>query len=335
MVVTIIDVARAAGVSKSTAARALTDSAGVSAEAHARVTAAAEQLGYRANRVASALRAGETRLIGLVVTNLVNASVQSITEVIQDRARSEGYQVVLGVTEGDGEREASILEALVDHRVDGLIIMGTGANLERINELSANGLPVVNLIRRPKSGSTPTVLPDNYLGSYDATRYLIDLGHRSIAFIGGPASTSSGHERFAGFRAAMEEVDIEVLPDLVRRGPFNWRFGSSAIGELLDASTSFTAVLAANHEAMFGVLSTLSERRVTLPRDLSLIGFEDYHWFAHWHPPITVVDIEAPEMATAAFSLLVNQIREENRDTTGTVRRTRARLVIRDSCQPL
>jgi LacI family transcriptional regulator len=333
MAVTVLDVAEAAGVSKSTASRALSKSPGVSPEAQRLVMAAAARLGYRVNRMASALRAGESRLIGFVVTNLVNASVQTITEVVQLRAQAEGYQVLLGVTGGDAVREAEIINTLIDHRVDGLILMGTGSNSERINTYVAGGLPVVNLIRHPADGVSPVVLPDNYHGAFEATQHLIALGHTRIAFIGGPLSIASGHERFAGYRSALEQAGLAAEGDLVRRGPFEHAFGRTAASDLLDGPHPFTAVLIANHEAMYGVLSTLSERHVQIPRDISLIGFEDFHWFATWNPPITVVDINPTAMAHATLDALLNQIRGEN-STSPTVERTSARLIVRSSCGP-
>ena len=332
--VRIGEVARAAGVSKSTAARALSEDRGVSADARKRVLAAAEQLGYRVNRMASALRAGESRLIGLVVTNLVNASVHTITEVVQSQAQAAGYQVLLGVTGGDPEREAHVIDTLIDHRVDGLIVMGTGNNTERINEWVAKGLPVVALIRRPSSGLAPAVLPDNYHGAYEATQYLIGLGHTEIAFIGGDLAVTSGHERFAGYRSALEQAGLAVRDELIRRGPFEVAFGKTAAIELLDGSTRFTALLVGNHEATYGVLSTLSARGVRVPTDLSVIAFEDFHWFATWSPPITVVDIDPAAIATATIESLISQIKG-GVSAAGNVHRTGAHLVVRDSCGPV
>ncbi|GAB3854301.1 LacI family DNA-binding transcriptional regulator [Nocardioides maradonensis] len=334
MAVTVIEVARVAGVSKSTAARALSDSPGVSPAARKRVIAAAESLGYRVNRMASALRAGESRLIGLVVTNLVNASIHTITEVVQSRAQEAGYQVLLGVTGGDPDREAHLIDTLIDHRVDGLIIMGTGANTDRINSLAQAGLPVVSLIRRAKNGLTPAVLPDNYHGAYEATQYLLGLGHRQIAFLGGDLGVTSGHERFAGYRSALEQAGDEVNDLLVHRGPFDVAFGSSAMTQLLDGPASFTALLVGNHEATYGVLSTLAARGVRVPEDLSVIAFEDFHWFATWTPPITVVDIDSGAIANATFDSLIAQIKGGTAASTG-VARTGAHLVVRESCGPV
>lgn len=331
MAVTVVDVAREAGVSKSTAARALAGSPGVSPEAHRRVHLAAEQLGYRANRMASALRSGESRLIGLLVTNLVNASIQAIIEVVQERARAEGYQVLLGVTGGDSARESTILETLIDHRVDGVILMGTGENTDQVNTYAADGLPVVNLIRRPRGGITPAVLPDNYHGADEATRYLLDLGHRAIAFIGGPLDVASGHERFAGFRSALEESGLAVRDDLVRRGLFDRAFGYAAATELLESGQQFTAVFVTNHEAIHGVLAALAERRVRIPDDLSIIGFEDFHWFATWNPPITIVDIDPDRLGNTTIDVLLREIRSGTPPSPD-VERTNARLIIRESC---
>lgn len=305
---TIIEVARLAGVSKSTAARALSGDPHVSEDSRTRVKAAAESLGYTVNRMASALRGGRSRLIGLVVTNLVNASVLKIIEVMEARAQEEGYVVLLGVTEGRPDREAAVVNALTRHGIDGLVIMQSGANTASIDALFDKGLAVVNLIRLPAASHPPAVLADNCEGTRCATRHLLDAGHSRIAYVGGLPETTTGAERFEGFRMALGERGLSPLPALVRRGPFLPHFGVEACRALLPLRDSFSAILVTNHEALFGVLSVLIEERIEIPHSLSLVGFEDVNWFRDWHPALTVVDVDPAAMAEAAFELLLGQI---------------------------
>ena len=330
MAVTVIDVARAAGVSKSTAARALAGDPGVSGPTKAKVLAAAAKLNYRVNRLARGLRGGNSRLIGLLVTNMVNASVQVITEVLQTRASQEGYQILLGITGGDPVREAGIVEALIDNRVDGLITMSTAENVDLFNRHHANGLPVVNLIRRPRGTDAPSVVPDNFHGAYEATRYLLDLGHTSIAYVGGPSAVASGRERLNGYKSAMDERGLEIAPELIIKGAFEPAFGAQAATELFAAQDHFTGLVVANHEALFGLLPALAERGMSIPGQLSVVGFEDTLWFPHWHPPITVVDVDPVGLGNSAMDALLEQIHGGCRADPVAIRSS-TRLIVRSS----
>lgn len=333
MAATVIDVARAAGVSKSTAARALAGDPGVSEATRHRVLRAAESLNYRINRMASGLRGGQSKLIGLVVTNLVNASIHTITEVVQARAQEEGYQVLLGVTGGDPAKEKLVVDALVDNRVDGLILMSTSENVSNVNAYHAAGLPIVNLIRRPRGTDAPAVVPDNFHGAYEATRYLLDLGHTSVAFVGGVTTVASGRERLDGYKSALAERSIELQSSIILKGPFEPEFGAEAAGRLLAMRTRPSALLVANHEALFGLLPALSERGIAIPEQLSVIGFEDTVWFPYWHPPITVVDVDPAGLGNVAMDALLKQILSGTRSDAVALR-SAARLLVRGSTAP-
>ncbi|MFF4235297.1 LacI family DNA-binding transcriptional regulator [Actinomadura geliboluensis] len=338
MSVTLKDVAAAAGVSRSTASRALSGSSLIAAETRALVEDAARRLGYRPNRAASSLRSRQSRLIGLVVGNLVNASFHTIAEVVQRRAAAEDYQMMLYITDADPRREETILKTLGEHGVDGLILIGTGSNAAASNALLASGTAVVNLIRGAAESAAPTVLAADRDGAHEATRHLLDLGHRHIGYIGGPSDTNSGQERFAGYEQALRERGLPVDERLIERGPFEPAFGSDATGRLLRRVPEMTALLAANHEAVFGVLPALVAAGVSVPDDLSLICYEDISWLRWWHPPVTVVDNGARELGELAMDLLLQQL-ERQRDKLPSARNGRtyrvgAQLIQRGSCAP-
>lgn len=330
---TIIDVAKAAGVSRSTASRALSGHPSVDDGTRARVVQSAKDVGYRVNRLASGLRSGRSYLLGLAVTNLVNASIQEITQVVQRRAREAGYKVLLGVTNGDPAVEAGVIEAFAESRVDGLILMGSAENAELINQTIDSGTPIVGMIRNPSGLHLPAVLPDNVGATREAARHLLGLGHRQIAYIGGPLDVASGLERFQGFSAEMAAAGTVIDPDLVRSGPFTPEFGAAAAASLLRRRDRFTAMLVANHEAVFGVLPELVHAGVFMPEELSLIGIEDVPWFSAWRPPITVVDIDPEAIGEAAFEVLMRAVSGKGAAEPSLVRRE-ARLLERGSCAP-
>lgn len=332
MAITLKDVADTAGVSASTASRALRGSPLISPETRAAVQGVAHELGYRLNRAASALRSNRSQLVGLVLNNLVNASFHTIAEVVQKRLADEGYQLILGTTDADPAVERRLLETLGDHGVDGVIVIGTGQNAAVTNRFLDNGMSVVNLIRSSRDSAAPTVLAADRDGARAATEHLLDLGHRRIGYLGGPADTDSGRERFAGYAEALHAAGITVDEDLVVRGPFTPDFGAAAVSDLLDRHTGMTALFAANHESVFGALPVLTSRGVSIPDDLSLICYEDIPWLAMWRPPITVVDNGASELAELAVNLLLQGIGSEERNSR--TYRVGAQLVQRASTAP-
>lgn len=340
MPVTLQQVAVAAGVSRTTASRALSGATAISPDTRRLVEAVADRLGYRPNRMASALRSNESKLIGLVLNNLLNNSFHVIAEVVQRRAAVEGYQVLLCITDADPERERSVLNTLSDHRVDGIIVAGTGRNVPLLNAARDNGTAVVALIRSAPDSKAPAVLAADREGAQEAVEYLLRLGHRRIGFIGGPPGTNSGDERFSGYLAAIADAGMTVDHDIVQRGPFSPGFGAAAVNELLDArgGAGMTALFVANHEAAFGALPTLAARHVRIPDDLSLICHEDIPWLQWWHPPVTVVDNGARELGDLALTILLEQLgrrrlaQQLDPERVGRTYWVGAQLTLRSSC---
>ena len=317
MAVTLRDVAVAANVSVSTASRALKGSPQISSETRAVVEKAAAAMSYRPNKAASALRSNRSQLVGLVLNNLVNASFHTIAEVVQRRLADEGYQLILGTTDADPHKERMLLQTLADHGVDGVIIIGSGQNASITNSLLAEGIAVVNAIRSSRDSAAPTVLAGDRGGAYEATEYLISQGHRQIGFIGGPDTADSGRERVAGYRDALERNGLTLDPALILQGPFNQQFGAEAAQRLLDESPGMTALFAANHEAVFGILPTLIARGITIPDDLSLVCYEDMNLLQMWQPPISTVDNGAHQLAELSVDLLLRQIRHRPNPRAG------------------
>ena len=335
MDVTLDAVAAAAGVSKSTASRALSGSPRIRPETKAAVQAAAARLGYRPNRIARGLRTQRSGLVGLVVTNLVNASFHTITEVIQRRLDDLGYQVLLCVTEGEAAREKRYLEALLDHRVDGLIIVGTGANGALLGRLWQAGTPIVNLLRAHSDSPGDTVTAADRAGALLACRHLLALGHRRIGYVGGPSTVHSGRERFAGYAEALAGAGVPVADELVERGPYEVAFGAEAVGRLLTVEAAPTAIYLANHEAAFGALPSLAQRGMHIPDAVSVICHEDVPWFPYWHPPVSIVDNGARDLGELAVDQLLRCIERDRPGEAspdgGRQLEVGARLVVRGS----
>ncbi len=338
MAVDLRQVAQHSGVSVSTASRALNGSDRVSEETVARVRAAAAALGYRPNASARALRTARTAFIGLVVTNLVNTSFQTIAEVVQRELARRGYQLMLSVTAGDPVQERSALRTLADHRAAGVIVVGSDS--EATEELRKLGMPTVHLARRPREPAGDCVLGDEIAGGRTATEYLLDKGHRRIAIVAGPPDVPSGRERMQGYWLAMQAAGVPVSEELTLATALSPGAGGPAVGALLalPARRRPTALLVANHEASYGALPALRERAVAIPEALSVICYEDSPLARWWHPAITVVDNNARQMGELAARLLLQRLEAGDGDrahdrTEFSEFRVGTRLIERDSCQ--
>jgi LacI family transcriptional regulator len=317
MSVTLKDVAEAARVSISTASRALGGGGLASERTQARLARIARELGYRPNPIARGLKTGQSRLVGLLIHNLTNASFQVIAEVVQARLKALNYQMLLCIAGDDPQQERDTLNTLADHRVDGLIVVPTGKSGAELTAL-ANELPIVCLIRRDSKTDLETVLADDPQGAYVGTRYLIELG-----------------ERLSGYIRALREADVPVDEDLIHAGHFEPETGSVACRKLLDLGKPPSAIFVANHEATLGALRVIAERGVSIPEELSLLCYEDMPWFAWHRPAISIVDNGARDLANLAVDRLLHRMDARGSGDEG-VREYRvgARLVKRDSCRP-
>jgi LacI family transcriptional regulator len=334
MSVTLKDVAKAARVSVSTASRALSGGGLASERTQQKLARVARELGYRPDPIARGLKTGQSRLIGLLVHNLTNASFHLMAEVVQARLKALGYQMLLCLGGDDPEQERDTLATLADHRVDGLIIIPTGKNGARLADLSSD-IPIVCLVRRDDEAELETVLADDPEGAYAGTRYLIGLGHRRIGAIVGRQDTTSGRERLSGYVRALREADIPVNDSLIHAGHYEPETGVAACRALLELPQRPSAIFVANHESILGVLRVIAERGVSIPNDLSLLCYEDTPWFAWHRPAISVVDSGARDLANLAVDRLMQQINTRSMPVEARDYRVGARLLKRDSCRAI
>jgi LacI family transcriptional regulator len=333
-------VARLSGVSVSTASRALTGSNRVSDQTATRVRAAAATLGYRPNASARALRGARSQFIGLVVTNLVNTSLQAVAEVARREFARHDYQLMLSITDGDPVQERTALRILVDYNAAGVIVVGSDS--EAVEELRERGTPTVHLARRPRELAGDCVLGDEIAGARLATEYLLEAGHRRIAIIAGPRDVQSGRERMQGYWLAMRAAGVPTPEELTLHVPLSPEAGAVAARTLLalPARRRPTALIVANHEACYGVLPALREHPVAIPDDLSVICYEDSPLARWWHPAVTVIDNNARGMGELAARLLLRRLDPDDRFDSASGDRAQfsefrvgTRIVERESCR--
>lgn len=330
---TLIDVATAAGVSRSTASRVLSGDGAYSSDAGERVRAAASEVGYLLNSNARTLRTNRTMLTGLVLNNLVNATFHVVAEIVQQRLAHKGYRMILCVTGGDAEEESGYLQTLAEQGVDGVIVVGSGSNISQLNSIHASGTAIVNLIRAGEGAPGDRVLASDRDGAVLATRELLELGHQSIGYIGGPMQTNSGRERFQGYRSTLRKAGT-FREELVLRGAFTPDFGIESIRRMMQVPEPPTAVYVANHEASFGVLPTLRNLDVRVPLELSIIAHDEPSWFQYWDPAISFVDSGPAELAELAAARLLAAMSNNDEAEGQREFRVGAKLVKRESSAP-
>lgn len=330
---TVKDVAARAGVAVSTVHRALHGSGYVSPEARQRVLEAAAALNYRPNALAQSLRRQRSEMIGHIVHSIYpNPFFACVAAGVEERARAVNLATVTCNTHGSSDVERDYVDLLLRQRVSGIIFTCplSEANVRHVQE---EGVPVCVVERPRQLQEVDAVLADNRCGAREAVAYLLQLGHRAIAFIGGRPQDIVEVERFAGYCEALEQHGVLRRTELIRFPGLRREQGYNAMVELLALPEPPTAVFAASDMAALGALQALWERRLRVPDDLSLVGFDDT-LAAAASPPLTTVVLPMWEMGAAAVDLLVQ--RASGRAATRAARRIvlPTRLIIRASCGP-
>ena len=304
------DVAALAGTSVATASRVLNNSGYIGEDTRSKVLKAAELLNYQPNLQAKGLRRGSSRTVGLLIPNLLNMYYTYLADSISQMLTDNGYQLLLSSTRDDPEIEQDTLLKMIGHDVDGLIWVPTAGTTRLLDDLRTQKVPAVSIVRRVSDDALDTIVFEDFSGSRAATRHLLSLGHRRIAFIGGDINYSSNRERWEGFLSMMDESGVPVDEKLVKLGAVRSLWGSLAITELLSLAPPPTAIFIASNAIMPGVMKALRQNGVAIPEQISLICFDDLEWFAYFNPPISAVATSHERLAEAAVNLLMRRIQE-------------------------
>lgn len=319
--ITIADVAAAAGVHPSTVSRVLSadgSSSIATATAH-RVTQAADRLGYRPSALARSLRLRRTLTLGMLVPDITNPFFSSIIKGAEDAARLRGYNLILCNTEDLPEREASYLAVLRERQVDGLLIASSRMGNATIAGLRRDRFPFVLLNRTARAAGDLAVLVDNKAGAESAVTHLAAFGHRHVAHIAGPSTTTTGAERWAGFTAAARAHGLATDRRLlIEADGFSEAAGYTATRELLARGTVLTALFAANDLIAIGALTAIREAGLRVPQDISIVGFNDIPLAGLLEPALTTVRVPQLEMGHRAAELLVARL-EGRQDGPGRI----------------
>jgi len=302
-VVTIVDVARVAGVSKSTVSRVLDERLPRAQNATAeRVRKAAAELGYVRDPLASGLRRVGTSTIGVVVPHLTDTVMAMFYEEIAAAAASRGLFAVVATTDDNPDTERVAVESLVRRRVDGLIL--TTARIDTPTPLDQAGHSMPHVLALRTNGISSASIGDDRLGAHLATRHLLDLGHRRIGLVCGPLYASSARDREAGYRDALADADVPVDETLLAGDSFSMQAGEVAGRTLLDRTDRPTAIFAVNDNTAIGVMAAAHACGLRIPDDLSLVGYNDIPIVSRLPVPLTTVRVPFQQIAVDALELL-------------------------------
>lgn len=306
------EVARRAQVSVATVSRALRSPELVAEKTVRRVRKAAEELGYIYNATASDILKGRSTVVGLIVPTSSSTLFGETIHGVQDVTSQDGFSVIQGTSRYDDDREAHLVDTMLERRVHGLILTGvTFRNEAHLRRIAADQWTrIVVVWEKPRADvGISYVGIDNRAAAARMTRHLLDLGHRRIGLIVGPYSrTARVRHRLEGYRDALESAGIAFDPDLVMERRPDLLEGREAMDRLLDLEDRPTAVFAASDLLAIGALKAAKSRGLSVPHDISIAGFDDMNFGAYQDPPITTVRVDAYKIGKLAAQIALEPI---------------------------
>ena len=329
---TIAQIAQIAGVSVPTVSKVLNGRADVSTPTRERVEQVIEEYGFVRNRAARALRKGKTGLVDMILPRLDDEYFLPIIEGAAQRLREAGVRLVLTSPAARPEEEVQRIDTITDRSMDGMLVVLPSE--ETVASLERSDLPFVLIHNQGDLLSmVPSVRITSWEGGFVATSHLINLGHRRIAYIGKTARTRDGIERIAGYRAALDSAHLPIDPQLECAGAFTEADGYTATKTLLAVPEPPTAIFAGNDRQAAGVYRALHEAGMTVPGDMSVIGFDNLPFTDLLSPPLTTIHAPRLELGRTAAVMLLRLINGEQLEMPRVVLPTH--FIERQSCRPL
>lgn len=329
--ITIDDIAKIANVSKATVSYVLNDKPGVSDKVRSKIKNIIDEYNYVPNSAARGLAGEKTHFIGLVIPDISDMFYANIIRGVEKTSNKLGFFLNLFTTHAQAEREQQVIKLFNKSMVDGLIVMAYYLKDLYIDILTESGIPFVFIDYPPKNEEIYSVLVDNESGAFEATEYLISLGHKKIAFLEGSKVAWDSKARFEGYVKALKRHATEFNPNLVENGNFTKEEGYLATKRLLAKKEKFTAIFSANDQMAIGAIRALKEAGLKVPDDISIVGFDNIEASSIIEPPLTTVSQPIYEMGKKAVEVLVKLINKEEVKEKKIMLKTR--LIERHSCK--
>ena len=327
---TIKDVAELAGVSIATVSHVVNNTRFVSEELGQRVLAAIQELGYYPSALGRGFRKGKSFVVAVFLPEPKNPFFQIMAQGVEEQAEQNHYSISYYNTHEEPLREKFHVSLLNRRSIDGFIVAPTSHGRENLQPLLEQNAPLVLVDRRIEELPVDQVFSDTVTGAYEATRHLLELGHRSIGVLLGMREIETIKERLTGYRRALDEYDVPFDEDLVVDGYSQIEEGSVAADHLLE-NKEVTAIFSSNNQMMLGALRCIKKRGIKCPEEISLIGFDDLDWTAVMSPALSVVDQNPHEIGYQAGKLLFERLQGKIEITGPRIVKIPTKMIIRES----
>ncbi len=331
---TIKDVARLAGVSTTTVSHVINKTRFVAENTSKKVWAAVDELNYAPSAVARSLKCNSTRTIGMLVTKSNNPFFAEVVHGVESYCYNAGYTLILCNTEGNVEKQHDYLRMLAEKRVDGLLVMCTDLNEQLVALLEKKkDLPVVIMDWGRQHLNTDSIQDNAELGGYLATKHLIERGHRRIGCITGQLDRNTCHDRLAGYKRALQEVEVLPKNEWVVEADFECDSAIEATRKLLSLAEKPTALFCFNDMMALAAISTVRQMGLDVPKDISIIGYDNIDFAAFFSPPLTTIHQPKKRLGKMAIKLLIDRI--QNKENKKQIVNITPELVIRESVRSI
>jgi LacI family transcriptional regulator, galactose operon repressor len=327
----IHEIAKRAKVSTATVSRTINRVPTVRPQLAKRVWKAVDELGYFPNLQARALVSGRSRTFGLIVSEITNPFFPEIVHVFEETALKHKYEVLLTSTVHDTERMKIAARRMLENRVEGVAVMTFGMEESLLDDLKLRSVPLVFVDVGPQRPHVSNIRIDYLLGIRQAVQHLAALRHEHIGFISGPLNLKSAVARRDAFLEAMKEIGMAVDPELLVEGNHTLEGGEAAFEKLMALPSPPTAVMCSNDMTAMGVLRKSYGEGKVIPRDLSVVGFDNIRIAQYMLPPLSTIEMSQAELARIAFEALLEDVHRKAPDPKGTEYVLKTSLVLRES----
>lgn len=313
MPVTIYDVAREAGVSMATVSRVVNGNPNVKPLTRKKVLGAIERLGYRPNAVARGLASKKTTTVGVIIPDISSLFFSELARGIEDIATMYKYNIILCNSDQRLEKELQLINTLLEKQVDGLLFMGAEIKEDHLQALTSTSVPTVLAATRDADNKLPSVSIDHFQAAYDATKDLIERGHKRIAMITGPLTDPlGGLMRFEGYKQALADAGIAMQEELVASGNLFYESGLSTTKGFLQLKEPPTAIFAASDEMAIGAIHAVQDSGLNVPSDIEVIGHDNIRLTEMVRPRLTSVVQPMYDIGAVAMRLLTKYMNNEH-----------------------
>jgi LacI family transcriptional regulator len=327
----IREIARRAKVSTATVSRTINRHPGVQPQLAKRVLKVVEEMGYFPSTQARALVSGRSRIFGLIVSEITNPFFPEIVHVFEETAIQHNYEILVTSTVHDTERMKIAVRRMLEHRVEGVAVMTFGMEESLLDDLKLRNVPLVFVDVGPTRPRVSNIRIDYLHGIRQAVQHLAALRHEKIALITGPSTLKSARAREEAFVQSMNEIGMEPEPRLIVEGDHTLEGGQEAFSRLWALKARPTAILCSNDMTAIGVMRESYGKKIPIPGELSVIGFDNIHLAQYILPPLTTVEMSQAQLGRLAFQALLSDVHREAPNPKGTEYVLKTSFVLRDS----